>query len=521
MGNDGSGKTTIAKEIVRIFEDLGFKVIYRHEYDYTILKFVFKIVGVEKIDKERKWMIVERKKSWKYYMWPFLVWFDVLLQYLYFKIFRRKAIVVLDRYPYDHYMSFKYLGYLTNVSEWLYLHFPKPDVGILLWVNPHIAYKRKKITHNYSIEFYEKQTKSYLKLAQQLGVPTVNTNKEIEQTIVQVIEHIICFLYKKREFKWLLKISTLKLNLPNKINSISVIIPTYKRNDKLSKLLKSLEKEVEDLENGFGVEIIVVDDSETKDAKYFLKKFTPEFKKNVFLSVLWSGGNKYPSFCRNLGAEYARGDVLIFADDDNELSGKVLSNVVLYFKAFPFIGMLGVINYDGKGNIWSVGGKLIKTPFSIITKNLRKIPKNSGKLVTADYVPNFYAIPRKLFVSLCGFDDHFFSQGLEEVDLSLRIWKNGRIVSVAVNKDVYTKHLFGNVTKIPDRPSRYFLRGRSRILLYHKHFRNLILWRGLPDIIFRSIKTLTYKISLRSRISLIHEYVKGVREGLMVIKEGA
>ena len=191
MGNDGSGKTTMAKEIVRIFEDLGFKAIYRHEYDYAILKFLFKIVGVEKIDKERKWMIVERKKSWKYYIWPFLVWFDILLQYLYFKIFRRKAIVVLDRYPYDHYMSFKYLGYLTSVSEWLYLHFPKPDVGILLWVNPYIAYNRKRSSHNYPITFYKKQTKNYFNLARRLQLFSISTDKPKKQTINEVLSVIL------------------------------------------------------------------------------------------------------------------------------------------------------------------------------------------------------------------------------------------------------------------------------------------------------------------------------------------
>ncbi|KUO42816.1 MAG: hypothetical protein APU95_02340 [Hadesarchaea archaeon YNP_N21] len=519
MGNDGSGKTTIAKELTNIFKDSGLEVIYKHEYEYSVLKFLFKIVGMGKIDQERRKMIAERKKSWKYYLWPFLIWFDIFLQYLYFELFRRKAIVVSDRYPYDHYISFDYLGCLMPLSRWLYLHFPKPDVGIVLWVEPQVAYERKKDTHDYPLEYYEKQTESYLKLAHQLDIPAINTNKEVGQTLIEIIMHVIYFLYKKGRFEWLFKLSALQLNSPSEIKKISVIIPTYKRNDKLSELLRSLKKEVENLESSIEAEIIVVDDSETKDAENVLKSFALEFRKGGSVSAQWSGGNRYPSFCRNLGAKHAEGDVLIFVDDDNKLSGKVLQTVVSHFSSSPFLGMLGVINYDEMGSVWSVGGKLIKTPFSVITRNFRKIPKNGIRLVPVDFISNLYAVPKKLFADVGGFDDRFFTQGMEEVDLALKIWKKGRIVGVAVNKASYTTHMFGGVSKTPDRPSRYFLRGRSRILLYYKHFRNLILWRCVPDIILRSIKTLTYKVPLKSRISLIQEYIGGVKEGLMLIKE--
>jgi len=190
MGNDGSGKTTIAKELVKIFRDLGFEVVYKHEYQYTILRLFFKIIGMEKIESERKEMIVEKRKSWKYYLWPYLVWFDICFSYVYFKLFRRREIVILDRYLHDHYMSFKYLGHSTKLSEWLYMHSPKPDVCIVLWVKPKIAYLRKKSTHTYSISFYVEQTKSYLKLAKNLGIKAINTNKSVGESINEILKAI-------------------------------------------------------------------------------------------------------------------------------------------------------------------------------------------------------------------------------------------------------------------------------------------------------------------------------------------
>ena len=186
-GNDGSGKTTIAKKLVEIFRDLGFKVIYKHEYEYAILRILFKLIGQNRIEKSRKEMIVEKKKNWKYYLWPLLVWFDISLQYIYFKIFKRKSVIILDRYLYDHYMSFKYLEYLTRFTEWLYLHSPRPDIAIVLWVESEVAYERKKETHDYLLEFYEIQTKRYLDLAREREIPNVNTSKNFKETVSEIL----------------------------------------------------------------------------------------------------------------------------------------------------------------------------------------------------------------------------------------------------------------------------------------------------------------------------------------------
>jgi thymidylate kinase len=187
MGNDGSGKTTISRQIHKFFTDLGFETIYKHEYEYAILRFLFKLVGKEKIEKSRNEMLVQKKRSVSYTLWPILVWLDLLVQYVYYKIFKRRSVILLDRYPYDQYLSFKYLGILTKFTEWLYLHFPKPDMHMVLTVSPEIAYERKKNTHSYSIRFYEKQTEEYLNLARILGTSVINTNENLQQTVIKVI----------------------------------------------------------------------------------------------------------------------------------------------------------------------------------------------------------------------------------------------------------------------------------------------------------------------------------------------
>jgi thymidylate kinase len=188
IGNDGSGKTTVAKELAGVFKDIGFDVVYKHEYDYAILKFLFRIGGKERIEKARQEMLVDRKKDWKFKIWPFLVWFDTFVQHVYYSLFKRNSMVILDRYPYDHYVSFGYLDALTTLSEWLYLHFPRPDLVIPLWVEPEIAFERKRVTHSYQLSFYETQTGKYLQLAEKLGIEAVNTNASLDTTIGKILD---------------------------------------------------------------------------------------------------------------------------------------------------------------------------------------------------------------------------------------------------------------------------------------------------------------------------------------------
>jgi len=245
IGNDGSGKTTIAKKLVNILRELGLNVTYKHEYDYTIIKSLFKLIGVKKIESERKNMLVKKKKSWKYYIWPFLVYLDACLSYYYFKFFKKKEMVILDRFFFDHYMSFKYLGNLTKFSEWLYLHSPKPDIIFLLWVKPEIAFFRKKATHRYGLNFYIHQTREYLKLSKDQGIKDINTNKTIKDTINEIIKalptDVLAFLLKRGMQNRVL-FSVIEKN---------EITPLCQLKIKFMKMRKKLEKTFAFIENFF------------------------------------------------------------------------------------------------------------------------------------------------------------------------------------------------------------------------------------------------------------------------------
>lgn len=97
----------------------------------------------------------------------------------------------------------------------------------------------------------------------------------------------------------------------------SVIIPTKNEADYLPKLLGSIiSQRMGDLE------IIVVDANSTDRTPYIAKKF-----KCVVIS---GGGN--PAFSRNLGAKYAKSNILIFVDADVIIPKKYVIKSINEFK---------------------------------------------------------------------------------------------------------------------------------------------------------------------------------------------
>ncbi len=187
-GYDGCGKTTIAKRLESFLKSSGFKVVYRHEYNYMLLSYFFKIPSEKRVEKYRR-EFLKGRKSWFNSLWPLLVWIDLFLQYIYFKLLRG-GIVIMDRYAFDHYLSFKYLGHLTWLTETLYKLFPKPDLHIMLWVYPTLAYQRKRQTHKYSLDYYRHLALEYLKLSERLNVPLVRSDSSVERTFRKTLKRI-------------------------------------------------------------------------------------------------------------------------------------------------------------------------------------------------------------------------------------------------------------------------------------------------------------------------------------------
>lgn len=190
MGNDGSGKTTIAKAIETKLKELGLDVEYHPGFNHTTLDFLLKLFGKNVNKTRKKFLKKEDKKLFVFKIWPFLVFFDCIVAYIKFKFIRRRKIVIFDRYFYDFLMSYEYLGYSNKAIRELFLSLPKPDIGFILDVSPEIAYKRKKETHDIDIDYYKVQKERYLKLAHTLGLKVIDTERPLMAVLNEVYTEI-------------------------------------------------------------------------------------------------------------------------------------------------------------------------------------------------------------------------------------------------------------------------------------------------------------------------------------------
>lgn len=131
----------------------------------------------------------------------------------------------------------------------------------------------------------------------------------------------------------------------------SVIYPTYKRADICTDPLDSLLKQDFPKED---FEVIVVDNNSPDNTEEVVKKWMDEHdgQMNVrYLKELRQGDG----YARNSGAAVAKGEYLLFADDDSLFDPNWVSCIVKMLDDYPFVGMAGtriLIQWDEEPEPW-------------------------------------------------------------------------------------------------------------------------------------------------------------------------
>jgi GT2 family glycosyltransferase len=178
----------------------------------------------------------------------------------------------------------------------------------------------------------------------------------------------------------------------------SVIIPTCHRNDLLARCLKTLAPGAQTLSVEW-YEVIVTDDGSETTAEQMIR--------GQFPWVKWvPGPRKGPAANRNNGAKYAKGECLIFTDDDCLPDSNWLRAYMAAIQAHPEYFVFEGRTYANR-------------------------PKQS----LAEYAPineaggclwscNF-AIRKEIFKIINGFDERFPYNAMEDVDLKIRLHKQG------------------------------------------------------------------------------------------------
>ncbi len=260
----------------------------------------------------------------------------------------------------------------------------------------------------------------------------------------------------------------------------SVIIVNHNGIEFVAECLKSVfENEYSDFE------VIFVDNGSTDGSLDYVKK---EFGIDSRLRIVENGASLGPAVGRNRGAKVAKGEYLIFLDNDTRVDKKCIIELIKVLENDSTIGAAQAkLLRMGTDNLYDCAGDYLG-PLGFLIERSRGA-KDIGQF---DYIADILSaksaasiIRKGLFDKIGGFDEDFYMY-LEETDLSWRVWLSGYRVVFIPDSVVY--HAFNTPKKdfrryYPKYIVRFYgCRNYISTLIKNLEFNNLIQF--LPLHIF-------------------------------------
>jgi len=223
--------------------------------------------------------------------------------------------------------------------------------------------------------------------------------------------------------------------------NVSIIIVNYNGLKHLEKCLPSLLAA-----ESSASELIVVDNHSRDGSREWVEKRFPAVRLLEIATNLGFGAANYR------GAEKARGEFLVFLNNDTEVTPGWLTYLLKAFQEYPDLGAVcstlelrdhpGIVNARGGTMTWLGFGQ--DADFG----HAMQLPKGAASMPAYQEVlfPTAAAmmIRKTTFFALGGFDRRMFMYH-EDVDLGWRLWLMG--LKVLVSRDSIVKHLLGGTTR--------------------------------------------------------------------------
>ena len=239
--------------------------------------------------------------------------------------------------------------------------------------------------------------------------------------------------------------------------SLSIIIPTYNRKDRLKQCLGVLLNQSYP-HNKY--EIIIVDDGSTDGTEEAIKNIN---KPNI---TYIKQQNKGAGAAINTGAKMANGDILAFTEDDCVVSNNWVDTITDLFNKYPqtaaFAGECVDLFYR-------------KQEESNVPCNCDDFKKMRLNRISTYIGNGSFAIKKEIFEKIGGYDESFRVQ--EDCEFNIRLLKQGYeiFISPKLKAAHYTDHRIKNVFK------KAFDFGVWQASLLKKHFaRRLTLHFCIP-----------------------------------------
>lgn len=234
--------------------------------------------------------------------------------------------------------------------------------------------------------------------------------------------------------------------------TISVVAPTFKRSQSLSRLLQALARQT--LPRG-EFEIVIVDDTGGADPTTHVATQAAQ-QLGVSLRLICLPENKGPAAARNTGWRAAKAALIAFTDDDTEPDPDWLAIAVNRMNAHPGWGAAtGVVRVPRP-----VMAQTLPTDHELMTRGLE----------TAAFVTANAFFRRQTLELLGGFDERFKRPWREDSEIEFRLQDAGIPIG----------RITGAVVRHPVRPEKWGVCLRQQknvffdVLLFSKHPRRYL-----------------------------------------------
>lgn len=254
---------------------------------------------------------------------------------------------------------------------------------------------------------------------------------------------------------------------------VSVVVPTYNRPALIKKCVEGL---IQQNFNPEAYEIIVVTDGPDETTSSFINAYKKQCNCQVHCYSL--PVKKGPAAARNKGWRSAKGELVLFTDDDCIPSPTWVSG---FWKAYEAMGT-DRIAFTGK----------IIVPYK---KPLTDHDRNTIALEQADFVTANCAVSKTMLELIGGFDEAFEMAWREDSDLEFKLLNAG--ICVPYVKEAVVKH---PIRKAPWGISlKEQRKSMFNALLYKKHpqlyrsrinKRPLLLYYGMVSLLLICLATL-------------------------------
>jgi N-acetylglucosaminyl-diphospho-decaprenol L-rhamnosyltransferase len=278
-----------------------------------------------------------------------------------------------------------------------------------------------------------------------------------------------------------------------KVIEYSFIIVNYNVKEYVTECIKSIHRNV-DSENAI-YEIILVDNNSSDGSKEL-------FSNNNGIKYVYNMNNLGFGVANNIGANLARGKVLIFVNPDIQFNSKTnIYEMAKILHSNSNIGMVSCKILFPDGTIQSVGESfpnvlnvlgqsLLFWNYRFLRKHRMRNYKNVGVSVVDWVTGAFILVEKETFVKLGGFDENIFLSA-EDIDLAARYRFIGKINVVLDKYEVIHYHGKSRSkisTTSPIRDYKDSLESFKMVIIKNKlsHFPSIMVYLKVMNAILRT-----------------------------------